>query len=189
MINLLKPGAKVCFSKSENPKRKLNYTIEGIYIDNQWIHTNTIKANKVVFEALVNGKILEFPEVKNIKREYSFGSKRIDFYFETKDSKILLEVKSVSLFDDEYAMFPDAKTQRGLEHLKALLEWKKIGYSPYILYLIQSNRKKFRCADKFDKAYCEFYHKVVPKYITPLFYHNIFDPYKETNEIERIETK
>lgn len=186
MRNLLIENAPVCFSMTENPKRNLPYTLEGIFIDKHWIQTNTIKANKLVYDAILKGIIDDFGHIISIKREYKIDTKRIDFYIETKDKRVLVEVKSVSLFDDEYAMFPDAKTKRGKEHLFILKKSINLGFTPYILYLIQSNREKFRCAKEYDDEYCKVYHDVVPKHITPLFYRNIFDPYSETNRIEKV---
>lgn len=189
MRNLLIEGAPVCFSTSVNQKRTLPYTLEGIFVDNQWIQTNTIKANKLINDAIINGILNDFGQIIDLKREYKICDKRIDFYLKTKDKQILLEVKSVSLFDDEYAMFPDAKTKRGLEHLLTLKESIKLGFSPYILYLIQSSREKFRCAKEYDDEYCKLYSEVVPQFITPLFYRNIFDPYSDTNRIEKVLVK
>ncbi|MCX8084777.1 MAG: DNA/RNA nuclease SfsA [Calditerrivibrio sp.] len=187
MKNLLVEGAPVCFSESLNPKRSLKYTLEGIYIQDQWIHTNTIKVNSIVYEHIRNGSIIEFQPYFEIKHEYRLLNKRLDFYIESFQGPILVEVKSVSLFDDKYAMFPDAKTKRGLEHLQVLKESIQLGYKPYLLYLIQSNRSKFRCAEEFDKKYCEYYYSVVPKYIKPLFYRNIFDPYKNSFTLTKID--
>ncbi|PMP72853.1 MAG: DNA/RNA nuclease SfsA [Calditerrivibrio nitroreducens] len=187
MRNLLVKGAPVCFSRSNNTKRKLQYTLEGIYLDNQWIQTNTIKTNRIVYNALKKGEIVEFTNITKLVREYSIGNNRIDFYLESNSQKILIEVKSVSLFDREYAMFPDAKTERGLKHLIVLKNSIDLGYIPYLLYLIQSNRGKFRCAEEFDKRYCEIYKELVPKFIKPLFYQNVFDPYNNTNSLHRLD--
>ena len=52
MMSLLQKGNKVFFSKSDNPKRKLKYTLEIIKIDNNLIGVNTHLSNKIVFEAL-----------------------------------------------------------------------------------------------------------------------------------------
>jgi len=187
MRNLLIEGAPVCFSRSDNRKRKLQYTLEGIYLDNQWIQTNTIKTNKIVYNALKKGEIIEFTNTTKLTREYPLGNSKIDFYLESNNKKILIEVKSVSLFDQEYAMFPDAKTERGLKHLIALKNSIDLGYVPYLLYLIQSNRRKFRCAEEIDKLYCEKYKEYVPQFIRPLFYQNIFDPYSNTNSLHKID--
>lgn len=186
MKNLLLSGAPVCFSESSNEKRRLKYTLEGIFIDNQWIYTNTLKVNEIVHNSIINGSIIEFSGAELIKREFVIGKKRIDFYIEKGVNRFLVEVKSVSLFDEKYAMFPDAITKRGQEHLETLRRSLMDGYSPILLYLIQSDRKYFRCAEEIDLYYCKLYKDYVPKYIKPLFYRNIFDPYQNSFRLLKI---
>lgn len=186
MKNLLIEGVDVVFSESNNKDRKLKYTLEGFKIDGVWIYTNTINVNNIVYNALLDGTIEQFHNCDNIKREYKIGDKRIDFYIEYSGKKALVEVKSVSLFDDNFSMFPDAVSKRAQEHLETLYLSIYQGYEPYILYIIQSDRKKFRCAVGIDPTYCEIYKRYVPKYITPLFYRNIFDPYSGNCRLERL---
>lgn len=188
MKNLLLPGAPVCFSESSNEKRKLKYTLEGIFIDNQWIHTNTLKVNEIVYNSILDGSINEFYGANLVKREFTIGKKRIDFYIEKGENRFLVEVKSVSLFDEKYSMFPDAITKRGQEHLETLRNAFMDGYSPILLYIIQSDRKYFRCAEEIDFYYCKLYKEYVYKYIKPLFYRNIFDPHQNSFRILKVDT-
>ena len=52
MLGLLKEGNKVWFSKSDNPKRKLKYTLEIIEVDNNLVGINTHLTNKIILESL-----------------------------------------------------------------------------------------------------------------------------------------
>ena len=52
MLGLLNPGNTVWFSTTDNPKRKLKYTLEIINVDKQLIGINTQLTNKIVLEAL-----------------------------------------------------------------------------------------------------------------------------------------
>ena len=54
MMGLLDKGNKVWFSASDNPKRKLKYTLEIIEIEKKLVGVNTLLANKIVLEALYN---------------------------------------------------------------------------------------------------------------------------------------
>ena len=54
MMGLLDKGNKVWFSISNNPKRKLKYTLEIIEVKSEKVGINTLLANKIVFEALSN---------------------------------------------------------------------------------------------------------------------------------------
>ena len=52
MMGLLKNGNDVWFSESNNPKRKLKYTLEIIDVDNKLVGINTQLTNTIVLEAL-----------------------------------------------------------------------------------------------------------------------------------------
>ena len=69
--------------------------------------------------------------------------------------KYLIEVKNVTLNrENDIAEFPDAVTLRGSKHLKKLTESIKLGYKPYVLFLIQiQNISKFRIANDIDSDY------------------------------------
>ena len=57
MMGLLNKGNKVWFSVSDNPKRKLKYTLEIIEVEKKLVGINTLLTNKIVLEALNNKKI------------------------------------------------------------------------------------------------------------------------------------
>ena len=57
MMGLLDPGNTVFVSKSNDPKRKLKFTLEMIKSNNRMIGVNTHRANKIVLHGL-NKKII-----------------------------------------------------------------------------------------------------------------------------------
>ena len=80
MYGLLKQGNKVWASKSNNPKRKLKYTLEIIENKNSKVGVNTHSANKIVYHALKNNLIKEIKNSLEIKKEVKFGENtRFDF--------------------------------------------------------------------------------------------------------------
>ena len=98
MMGLLDKGNKAWFSASNDPKRKLKYTLEMIESQNKKIGINTFLTNKIVFEALSNKKITSLIKFKNIKREVKFSDKtRFDFLLTNDKEKCFLEVKNVTL--------------------------------------------------------------------------------------------
>ena len=156
MMGLLDKGNKVWFSKSNDPKRKLKYTLEIIEVENEKIGINTLLTNKIVFEALDNRKIKSLIKFKNIKREVRFSDKtRFDFFLSNNKEKCFLEVKNVTLLrEKKVAEFPDAITSRGTKHLNELCEAKRKGFQSYILYLIQrEDCDSFKIAKDIDKKY------------------------------------
>ena len=113
MYGLLNRGNKVWISKSNNPNRKLKYTLEIIEENNAKVGVNTHSSNKIVFHALQNNLIKEFNNILEIKPETKFGKNtRFDFFVKNKKDKIFIEVKNVTLSrKKEIAEFPDSKLQ------------------------------------------------------------------------------
>jgi len=156
MMGLLNKDNVVWFSKSDNLKRKLKYTLELININKRLIGINTLLTNKIVLEALNKKKINDLMKFDNIKTEVKFSEKtRFDFLISNNRKKCFLEVKNVTLSrENKIAEFPDATTLRGTKHLKELISAKKKGYESYILYLVQRDDcNSFRIAEDIDQEY------------------------------------
>ena len=156
MMGLLDVGNKVWFSLSDNPKRKLKYTLEMIEVKNKKVGINTQLANKIVLEALKHKKINSLNKFNHIKTESKFSDgTRFDFLLSNNKKKCFLEVKNVTLLrEKKIAEFPDAITSRGTKHLNELCNAKKKGYQSYILYLIQrENCDSFKIARDIDEEY------------------------------------
>jgi len=156
MYGLLKKGNKVWISKSNNPNRKLKYTLEIIEDNYSKVGVNTHAANKIVHHALQNNLIKEFDNILEIKPETKFGlNTRFDFLVTDKKHKTFIEVKNVTLSRKKrIAEFPDAITTRGLKHINELLKASKKDYKIFILYLIQRDDcKSFTIAKDIDPNY------------------------------------
>ena len=179
MMGLLKKGNKVWFSRSDNPKRKLKYTLQIFEDQNSKIGINTHLTNKIVFDALKKGSIKNFTKVDDIKQEVKFGENtRFDFLLTEKTKKTFIEVKNVTLSrKNKIAEFPDAITSRGLKHIEELLRAKQKGFEIYLLFVIQRNDcSKFQLAKDIDPKYCELLIKAVKKNLKILCYDCKFSP-------------
>ena len=164
MMGLLRKGNRVWLSKSDNPNRKLKYTLQIIEVNKSKVGVNTHLTNKIVLDALNNGIIQYFKNIKNIRQEVKFGDNtRFDFLVQEKNRKCFIEVKNVTLSRNKsVAEFPDAITSRGLKHIEELLKASQKGYSIYLLYVIQRDDcKKFDLAKDIDPDYCELLVKAV----------------------------
>ena len=158
MLGLLKPGNKVWLSKSDDPKRKLKYTLQIIKDKNSKVGVNTHLTNKIVLNALNNKVIKNFKNIDTVKQEIKFGKNtRFDFLVLEGSKKSFIEVKNVTLSrQKKLAEFPDAVTSRGLKHIRELLKAKKKGYKIYLLFVIQRDDcDKFELAKDLDPKYCE----------------------------------
>jgi len=156
MMGLLDKGNVVFFSESDNPKRKLKYTLEIVDVNKTLVGINTQLTNKIVLESLNQKKIKSLIKFNNIKTEVKFSDKsRFDFSISNSKHKCFLEVKNVTLVRTEkIAEFPDAVTSRGTKHLNELIIAKKKGFECYILYLIQrEDCKFFKIAKDIDEEY------------------------------------
>ena len=139
MLGLLNVNNDAWISESDNPKRKLKYTLEIINDKKSNVGINTHRANRIVEEGLQNKMIVELKKFSNVKREAKFSKEtRFDFLLENKNKKAYLEVKNVTLSRKKgISEFPDAITTRGKKHLVHLQDAIKKGYESYLLFLIQ----------------------------------------------------
>ena len=173
MLGLLKKNNKVWFSKSNNPDRKLKYTLEIIEVENQMVGVNTFLTNKIILEALKSKKISNLILFNNIKPESKFSKDtRFDFFLSNNKEKCFLEVKNVTLSrTKKIAEFPDAITSRGTKHLEKLIEARKLGYKSYILYLIQrEDCNFFKIAEDIDNEYKIAFEKAIKNGVKILCY-------------------
>lgn len=164
MLGLLSPENKVWISKSNNPKRKLKYTLELIDDGYSKVGVNTHMTNKIVFEAIKNKKISFLNNYTKIEPEKSFNKNtRFDFFLTSSTKKCFVEVKNVTLKrQSKLAEFPDAVTSRGLKHLHELIRARKEGFECYMIYLIQrEDCDKFKIAKDIDKNYYQSFNKAI----------------------------
>ena len=173
MYGLLKRGNKVWVSKSNNPNRKLKYTLEIIEDQKAKVGVNTHSTNKIVHHALNNNLIKELKNSLEIKPETKFGKNtRFDFLVINKNFKAFVEVKNVTLSrDKKKAEFPDAVTSRGLKHINELINASKKGYKIFILYLVQrEDCNYFSIAKDIDADYAKALVKAVKNNLNILCY-------------------
>ena len=173
MMGLLNKGNKTWFSVSNNPKRKLKYSLEIIEVGKNLVGINTLLTNKLVFEALKLKKIKNLIKFNNIKTEVKFSNTtKFDFLISNNKEKCFLEVKNVTLLrNKKIAEFPDAITSRGTKHLVELINAKKKGFQSYMLYLIQrQDCKAFKIAEDIDINYKIAFDKAIKAGVKILCY-------------------
>ena len=160
MLGLLNEDNEVWVSKSDNPKRKLKYTLEIIKVKNILVGVNTHLANKIVLEGLSNNYIKEFNNLDKIKPEVFYNKEtRFDFLIKKQNRECFIEVKNVTLFrNGMVAEFPDSPTTRGSKHLITLIDAKNKGFKSYVIFLVQIEKMtKFKIARDLDKNYYNNY--------------------------------
>ena len=138
---LLIPGVKVILEHSSNPARRTEYDLIAVYKGKMLINVDSQAPNKVFGEWAKNGDF--FKGATLIRPEYTYGKSRFDFYIEANDKKILAEIKGVTLENDGIVRFPDAPTERGIKHVKELIDAKSQGYEAYLFFIIQMKYCKY----------------------------------------------
>ncbi len=148
---LLIPDCTVYLEEGNNPNRKTKYSLIAVQKGSRFINMDSQVPNKVVYEALENKEIL-LPhldeDIEFIKAEKTYESSRFDIYLETRNKKIFIEIKGVTLEQDNIVSFPDAKTERGVKHIKELIKAKSDGYESYIIFVIQMSDVEYFTPNK-----------------------------------------
>ena len=178
MQGLLVRDNKVWLTKSNDPKRKLKYTLQIIECNGSKVGVNTHLTNKIVLDALKNNKIKNFKPIE-IKTEVKFGDNtRFDFLIIEPNSKKFIEVKNVTLSrTDKLAEFPDAVTSRGAKHIDELIKAKAKGYDVYLMFVIQRDDcDQFSIARDIDPKYADLLSDAIKKKLNILCYDCKFSP-------------
>lgn len=137
---LLTEKAVVYVEENNNPARKTRFSLIAVQKGKLLINMDSQAPNQVVREWLSKGGL---GELSLIKPESKYGSSRLDFYVESKNSRTFIEVKGVTLEDDGIVRFPDAPTVRGLKHVYELCKCVEEGYSAYIIFVVQMEEAKY----------------------------------------------
>lgn len=177
MLQCAIPGHRVLISASDNPLRKLPWTLELIEVNGHWVDTHTHRTNRVVEEGLRLGLI---PELVGycVTPEYRFGDSRLDFFLERGGERVLVEVKNVTLCcAPTVACFPDAVTVRGQKHLRELMRARQQGCRAVIFFLVQRGEARaFTPADDIDPEYGRLLREVVSAGVEVLAYRSCVTP-------------
>ena len=132
---LLVPGCPVILEKSDNTARKTAYDLISVCKEGRWINMDSQAPNQAAAEWIQGGGL--FPEEVSVYRERKYGNSRFDIYIESPERKACIEVKGVTLEENNIVRFPDAPTERGLKHVEELAECMQDGYEAYLLFVIQ----------------------------------------------------
>ncbi len=139
---LLIPGTEIIIEKSDNPNRKTKYTALMVRQNSIWVSINSSIPNKIVRHALAQRQLPGLYGWSMLKQEYSIGRERFDFLLENDEKRFILEVKGVSLVENDLALFPDAVTERGTRHVRHLTQMARQGKATGIYFVVQRDDAK-----------------------------------------------
>lgn len=180
------------FSISDDPHRKLKYTLELIQSPTgAWVGVNTSNPNKIMKEtlsqlleekkSLLNKKTFienspwdRWSQFDEFKSEIKISKEtRLDFVLRKKNSDQYhyMEIKNVSMVIGSCAQFPDAVTERGQKHISELINLVKKGHTAELIFIIQRDDcSSFSPASHVDPKYSQRLKEAVNEgiIITPL---------------------
>lgn len=138
---LLQEGVTVYLEYAPSPTRKTDYSLIGVIKGDKLINMDAQAPNLVAVEGIKEGKIT-LPNltgnITHLRQEVTFEGSRFDIYLETDlGEKAFIEVKGVTLEQDNVVKFPDAPTVRGAKHVKTLIKAVESGYGAYVLFIVQ----------------------------------------------------
>lgn len=133
---LLLPGARVWLERSHNPARKTLYDLVAVESRGYVVNMDSQAPNRIFAEWAASGGYL--PGLTDLRAETTYGASRFDFAYRRGERQGFVEVKGVTLFDDEgMAFFPDAPTERGVKHLLELIAAREAGYEAGVCFILQ----------------------------------------------------
>lgn len=132
---LLKAGTAVYIEECKNPERKTKWDLIAVEKGERLVNIDSQAPNKLVKEWLEKGNFLK--NITCIKPEYTYGNSRIDLYVEADGRKILIEVKGVTLEEENIVRFPDAPSERAVKHVEELERAVADGFEAYVFFVVQ----------------------------------------------------
>jgi sugar fermentation stimulation protein A len=159
MMSCWRPGVVVEVAWSDNPRRKLRWTLERTDMGGGWIGVNTMRPNQVMAEGILSGRIAQLSGYRELKREATYNSAedrgRIDIALSDGTAvDALVEVKNVTLLDGDRLRFPDAKSERGRKHLALLSHARATGLRAVMLFALnRPEGNRFAPAAAIDPNY------------------------------------
>ena len=157
---LMIPGRRVRLVHNPSPKRKTDYSLVLVRHGSIWVSVYPVFANKLVEQALADYALNELQGYSGFKREVRCGKSRFDFQVDFHEAPTFIEVKSVSFVAKKVGKFPDAPTERGVKHLKELIELRKKDCRTVVLFISpRSDTRLVTSNDEIDPRFGEWLRK------------------------------
>lgn len=159
MLGCQPENARVWLSRSDNPKRKLQYTWELVETEPGVLAcVNTARPNAQARAAIEAGVVQSLAGYAFCRAEVRYGSEksRIDLLLSghDHDPDAWVEVKNVTLAEGGEGYFPDAVTERGQKHLRELMAQVQNGDRAVLFFVVNhTGIEQVRPADHIDARY------------------------------------
>lgn len=176
MLGVKDPGQTAWVSWSDDPKRKLAWTLQLVEADTGLVGVNTMLPNRLVAEALAAGVIPELAGYASVRPEVKYAqASRVDFLLTDPDrppcwlevntqsahaqpkERLWLEVKNCHFSRTKgLAEFPDCKAERSTRHLGDLAAQVAEGDRAAVLFVVQrEDCDEFSACADLDPAFAK----------------------------------
>ncbi|WP_419912243.1 DNA/RNA nuclease SfsA [Hoeflea sp.] len=167
MLGLTDPGSAIWMSEHDSPTRKYRHALELVEADGTTVGINTGLPNKIVEEAIADGRVEPLAGYADMRREQKYGkNSRIDLLL-TDEARppAYVEVKNVHFIRTPgLAEFPDSPTERGAKHLDELGDMVDAGNRAVMVYLIQrSDCERLKICRDLDSNYGAAFDRAVAR--------------------------
>jgi sugar fermentation stimulation protein A len=183
---LLQKNKTIYITKTaHSQERRTDYTVVAVEKNGVPVFLHTHHTNTVVKWLIEKQAISGLEDYSIEKPEFTIGRSRFDFLLKKGNDRMLLEVKSCTLFHDSMAMFPDAVTDRGRRHIT---EIAASSYYGGVLFAVHSNSIKYFLPEyhidpEFSKTLHAFRNNIFIKAVS-VTWENDLSIENKTNELE-----
>ncbi len=123
---------------ADSPTRKTEFTLVAVERDQTPILLHTQWMNRVAHHLISTAQVPGLETATVVRSEVPVQRSRFDLLLRAGGQELYVEVKSVTLFGNGIAMFPDAVTSRGRRHLEHLAEMARNSTPTAVLFLVQT---------------------------------------------------
>lgn len=156
---LLVAGARLWLRPADRPGRRTRWSAVLVEHGDSGapVSVDTTLPNRLVARALESGFLDELGGWRLDTAEWSHGGSRFDFLLSRRKERLVLEVKSVTLVEHGWALFPDAVTVRGTRHVRELARVAvRSGWHAAVLFVLQRpDAARIRAAPSIDPDFAE----------------------------------
>ena len=132
------PGTPVYLLPQPRLDRRTPFDLVLVRRGTNLVSVDARMPNRLFAESLREGRLPEFSDNTQVRREVRRGASRLDFLLvESTGERCWVETKSCTLVEDGVALFPDAPTTRGQRHLYELAQAVSAGDQATVAFVIQ----------------------------------------------------
>ena len=150
---LLIPGARMWVRKNRPPvdvpgaRARTVHSALAVERDGSPICLDTHITPRVTGYLIERGLVPRLKGARVVRYEVASGHSRFDILIELDGEQVVVEVKSVTLYGNDVAMFPDAVTERGRRHFMELAALSKAGRRVLVVFVVHTQKVRWFMPD------------------------------------------